>query len=69
MFFSDSFFGNTYKTQAALRGKEISALTDLVWSKRREILTLTGIKKTTQYEDVRKLFKPDYCFLLDEAIK
>jgi hypothetical protein len=25
--------------------------------------------KTTYYEDVRKLFKPDYCFLLDEAIK
>jgi hypothetical protein len=47
MFFSDSFFGKTYKTEAALRGKEISALTDYIWSKRREIITLTSIKKTT----------------------
>jgi hypothetical protein len=26
---------------------EISALTDHIWSKRHEIITLTGIKKTT----------------------
>ena len=34
VFFSESFFGNTYMPQAQLKGPEVIALTDYIWENR-----------------------------------
>ena len=39
VFFSESFFGNTYMPQAQIDGKEVEALTDYIWLKRKNGLT------------------------------
>ena len=39
VFFSESFFGNTYMPQAEIKGPEVQALTDYIWENRDEGLT------------------------------
>ena len=39
VFFSESFFGNTYMPQAQIKGPEVQALTDYIWENRDEGLT------------------------------
>ena len=46
VFFSDSFFGNTYMPQAQIQGEEVEALTDYIWVNRKNDLTIQKVSKT-----------------------
>lgn len=69
VFFSESFFGNTYMPQATIKGVEVEALTDYIWENRENDLTFYKVSQTEEYKNVQQLFKDKYEFLLKEAVK
>ena len=69
VFFSDDFFGKVYQPQAQIKGAAISALTDYMWENRDRPMTIQEVEATDEYKDACQLYKPDYQFLLQEAVK
>ena len=67
--FSDEFFGKAYQPQAQIKGAAISALTDYMWENRDRPMTIQEVEATDEYKDACLLYKPDYQFLLQEAVK
>jgi hypothetical protein len=67
--FSDKFFGKIYQPQAKIKGAAISALTDYMWENRERAMTIQEVEATDEYKHACQLYKPDYHFLLKEAVK
>lgn len=55
--------------RALIKGPQISALTDLLWDYRDRQMTLKDVEVTEEYKQACQMFKHDYLFLLQEAVK
>jgi hypothetical protein len=47
----------------------VAKLIDHIWSLRESKPTFSQIKTSQEYTNCKEIFKPEYAFLLDEAIK
>ena len=70
VFFSDDFFGKIYQPQAQIKGAAISKLTDYMWRNRDDrAMTIQEVEATEEYKQACQMYKPEYQFLLKEAVK
>ena len=81
VFFSESFYGQTYIPQTLIYHQFISALLDYIWNHHQErkrmsnedlktkYLSLKDLKKTDEYKNVLGLFKEKYAPLIEEVAK
>ena len=67
IFFSKMFFGNVYTPVARLRDNFIIKLTDFIWEKKKENLSLNSIKKLDDYKKCCSQYE-GWEFVLESAV-